>query len=85
MTAAEYPIRQAALAVSISGLEELQNSGEEAIIDLLEGRIENGEGTFLNGLSLAMYGDGSLTGSINGLQNLVSETPTSGVIGGRLN
>jgi len=26
MTAAEFPIRQAALAVSISGLEELQNS-----------------------------------------------------------
>jgi len=27
-SAAEYPIRQAAVAVSISGLEELQNSGE---------------------------------------------------------
>ena len=56
--------------------------GEEAIIDLLEGRIENGEGTFLNGLSLALYGDGSLTGSINGLQNLIAFSPTSGVIGG---
>jgi hypothetical protein len=82
MTAAEFPIRQAALAVSISGLEELQNSGEEAIIDLLEGRIENGEGTFMNGLSLAMYGDGSLTGSVNGLQNLVATTPTAGTVGG---
>lgn len=82
MTAAEFPIRQAALAVSISGLEELQNSGEEQIIDLLEGRIENGEGTFLNGLSLAMYGDGSLTGSINGLQNLIATAPTSGIVGG---
>ncbi len=45
-TAAEYPIRQAAVAVSISGLEELQNSGEEAIIDLLESRIMNAEDTF---------------------------------------
>jgi hypothetical protein len=36
-------IRQAAVAVSISGLEELQNSGEEAIIDLLESRIMNAE------------------------------------------
>src|ERR1700735_4145473 len=27
-SAAEYPIRQSAVAVSISGLEELQNSGE---------------------------------------------------------
>jgi hypothetical protein len=81
-TSAEYPIRQAAIAVSISGLEELQNSGEEAIIDLLESRIENGEETFLNGLSLGMYGDGSVTGTINGLQNLVNTSPTSGVIGG---
>src|SRR5215475_12851246 len=45
-TAAEYPIRQAALAISISGLEELQNSGDEAIIDLLESRVMNGEDTF---------------------------------------
>lgn len=44
-SAAEYPIRQAAVAISISGLEELQNSGEEAIIDLLESRIANGEDT----------------------------------------
>lgn len=44
-TAAEYPIRQSAIAVSISGLEELQNSGEEAIINLLESRIENAEDT----------------------------------------
>lgn len=45
-SAAEYPIRQAAVAVSISGLEELQNSGEEAIIDLLESRVMNAEDTF---------------------------------------
>jgi len=81
-TAAEYPIRQAAVAVTISGLEEIQNSGPNAIIDLLESRIENAEGTFLNGLSLGMYGDGSLTGSINGLQNLVSTSPSSGTVGG---
>lgn len=49
---------------------------------MLEGRIENAEETFLNGLSLAMYGDSSSTGTINGLQNLVSASPSSGVIGG---
>ena len=81
-TAAEFPIRQAALAVSISGLEELQNSGEEAIIDLLEGRVENAESTFMNGLSNGIYGDGSVSGSIGGLQLLVSSSPTSGIIGG---
>jgi hypothetical protein len=81
-TAAEFPIRQAALAISISGLEELQNSGEEAIIDLLESRVENGERTFMNGLANGIYGDGTTTGSINGLQLLVAGTPTSGVVGG---
>jgi len=81
-TAAEYPIRQAAVAVSISGLEDLQNSGEEAIIDLLESRIMNAEETFMNGLSQGIYGDGTVTGSVGGLQLLVSSSPTTGVVGG---
>ena len=41
ITAAEFNYAQAAVAVSLSGLEELQNSGKSQIIDLLEGRIEN--------------------------------------------
>lgn len=49
---------------------------------MLESRIENSEDTFLNGLSLAMYGDGSVTGTISGLAALVANTPTSGVVGG---
>ena len=81
-TAAEFPIRQAALAVSISGLEEIQNSGEEAIIDLLEGRVENGERTFMNGLSNGIYGDGTVAGSIGGVQLLVADSPTTGTVGG---
>jgi hypothetical protein len=81
-TAAEFPIRQSAVAVSISGLEELQNSGEEAIIDLLESRIENAEETFMNGMSQGIYGDGTVTGSVGGLQLLVASTPTSGTVGG---
>ena len=81
-TAAEFPIRQSACAVSISGLEELQNSGEEAIIDLLESRIENAEVTFMNGMSNGIYGDGTVTGSVGGLQLLVTSSPTSGVVGG---
>lgn len=82
ITAAEYPIRQAAVAVSISGLEMLQNSGKEAVIDLLESRIENAEQTFMNGLAYDAYSDGTATGQMTGLQALVSTTPTSGTIGG---
>ena len=81
-SAAEYPIRQSAVAVSISGLEQLQNSGREAIINLLESRIGNAEDTFMNGLAYDVYSDGTATGQITGLQALVSTSPSSGTIGG---
>lgn len=81
-TAAEYAIRQAAVAVSISGLEMLQNSGREAVIDLLESRIKNAEKTFMNGLAYDVYSDGSQTGQIGGLQFLIASTPSSGIVGG---
>lgn len=82
MTAAEFPIRQAAVAVSISGLEMLQNAGKEQIIDLLESRISNAERTFMNSLSADIYSDGTATGQITGLQALVAANPTTGTIGG---
>ena len=44
-TAAEFNYAQAAVAISISGLEQLQNSGPEAILDLLENRISSAERT----------------------------------------
>lgn len=80
-TAAEYPIRQTAAAVSISGLELLQNSGREQVIDLLESRIKNAEKTMANGMAYDCYQDGSQSGQINGLKNLVSATPTNTVGG----
>jgi len=81
-TAAEFPIRQAAEAVSISGLEMLQNSGKEAVIDLLESRIKNAQHSFANGLSYDIYSDGSATAQMGGLQFLVAASPTSGTVGG---
>jgi hypothetical protein len=83
-TGAEYNYAQAAVAVSISGLEMLQNSGEEAIIDLLEGRIENAEQTLTNNIALDTYSNGTADGGrqIGGIQLLVSLTPSSGLVGG---
>jgi len=83
-TAAEYNYAQAAVAVSISGLEMLQNSGENAIIDLLESRIANAERTLVNNIALDCYSDGTADGGrqIGGLQLLVSSTPGSGTVGG---
>lgn len=83
-TAAEFNYAQAAVAVSISGLEQLQNSGENAIIDLLESRIANAERTMVNNIALDCYSDGTADGGrqIGGLQLLVSSNPTTGTVGG---
>ena len=83
-TAAQYPIAQAAVAVSISGLEMLQNSGKEKMIDLLESRIGNAERTMQNNMSNDAYSNGTADGGkqIGGLQLLVSAINNSGIIGG---
>lgn len=82
-TAALYDIKQASVAISISGLEELQNNGPEQMIDLLESRIGNAERTMRNQMAAAVYGDGTANGgkAIGGLQLLVSDTG-QGTVGG---
>lgn len=84
ITAAEFNYAQAAVAISMSGLEELQNSGKSQIIDLLEGRMENAMRTMSNNISLGCYSDGTGFGGrqIGGLQLLVADNPTTGTIGG---
>lgn len=83
-TAAEFNYAQAAVAVSISGLEMLMNSGGEAILDLLEERINNAVGTLTNNIALDCYSDGTADGGrqIGGLQLLIATNPTTGTIGG---
>lgn len=83
-TAAEFDIKQAAVAVTINGLEEIQNSGENALINLLSSRIKNAERTMMNNIAGDVYSDGTADGGkqIGGLQLLVPDSPTSGTVGG---
>ena len=82
-TFAEYNYAQAAVAISMSGLEMIQNSGEEASINLLAGRIKNAERTMQNNVALDIYSDGTADGGrqIGGLQLLVANTNTNTVGG----
>lgn len=81
-TSAVFPLRQAAVAVSISGLEELQNAGREQIIDLVDGRVKNAENTLETLIANGIYSDGTAPKEIGGLQFLVSSSPGSGTVGG---
>jgi hypothetical protein len=82
-TYAEYNYAQAAVAVSMSGLEMIQNSGEAASIKLLAGRIKNAERTMQNNISVDIYSDGTADGGrqIGGLQALVAAVNTNTVGG----
>jgi len=84
LTGAEYNIAQAAVAVSISGLEMLMNSGPAQAIDLLESRIDNAIHTITNNIALDCYSNGTADGGrqIGGLQLLVANSPATGTVGG---
>lgn len=84
ISAAEFDFKQYARAVTISGMEILQNAGREQMIDLLAARIQVAETKLRNSISAGLYGDGTGNSGkdITGLQAAISATPTTGVYGG---
>ena len=84
ISAAKYAIKQLSVAVTMSGLEQLQNAGREQMIDLLAGRIDNATGTMKNTVSEGLYSDGTGSGGkqLTGLQSQVATSPSTGTVGG---
>jgi hypothetical protein len=84
ISAAQYSITQYASSVTMSGLEMLQNSSKEAIIDLLDGRMQVSEARLLNKISGDLYLDGTGNGgkNITGLGAAIPDVATTGVYGG---
>lgn len=79
ISAAQFNITQYADAVSMSGLEMLQNSGPQQIIDLLEGRMTVSEARILNRIGGDIYLDGTGNGgkNITGLGAAVPDAVTN--------
>jgi hypothetical protein len=80
---AEFDMKLLAVAVSVSGEEQLKNSGAERSINLVASRVMNAEQTMDNVVAMAMYSDGTGSGGkeIGGLRLLVADTPTNTVGG----
>ncbi len=81
ISAAEFPWRNVAVNLPISGSEMRANHGEQAIINLVKAKIKNAQHSLANGLSTDLYSDGTATNQINGLQALIADTGT-GTVGG---
>jgi|ETNvirenome_2_60_1030617.scaffolds.fasta_scaffold12547_2 hypothetical protein len=75
MTAAEYDWGQYAVTVTISGIEEAKNNGEEQIIDLLEGKIFQAQETVISNMNAMLFsnGEGNTQKDWNGIGNLVQD------------
>jgi hypothetical protein len=84
ISSAQFSITQYASAVSISGLEMIQNSGKEAIIDLLDGRMSVAEAQLANRISGDLYldGTGNAGKNLTGLGAAVPDSPSTGTYGG---
>lgn len=81
LSAAEYPWRQVAVNLAVSGLEMRTNSGEQRIVNFVKAKVRNAQHSFANGLSTDLYSDGTAANQINGLQALVADAGT-GTVGG---
>lgn len=81
ITSAKYDWAQVAIHVTASGRELRQNSGKEAMINLVKTRKSNAMKTAANNFSIDLYSDGSLTNQIGGLANLI-QTNGQGIVGG---
>jgi hypothetical protein len=81
LSAAEFPWRQVAVNLAISGLEMRTNSGENRIINFVKAKVKNAQHSFANGLSTDLYSDGTAANQINGLQTMVADAGT-GTVGG---
>jgi hypothetical protein len=81
ISAAEYPWRQVAVNIAISGYEMRVNSGESRIINFVKAKVKNAQNSMANGLSNDLYSDGTAANQINGLQALVADLGT-GTVGG---
>lgn len=81
ISAAEFEWRQYAASISISGIEEAKNNGEQEIINLLEAKIMQAEESMREGFNEMFFADGTGNSSKdwNGLGNLVE---ASGTVGG---
>ena len=82
-TAAEFSYKQLAGNVVITGLEEIQNSGKEAVHNLLKSRIKTLDKSLKNEMATALYaaGTGNDGKEIGGLQLLVADNG-QGEVGG---
>lgn len=83
-TTANFDWKECAGNAVFNAREVAQNSGESKQHDLIKGKIKNLERTITNNLGAALHYAGTENSglSFGGLQYLVADDPTTGIVGG---
>lgn len=84
LSAAQFPWRQLFATIAISGIEEAQNNGKEAFVNLLDAKVMQAEETLKESFNSQLFGNGTGNGGKEflGLDALISgmdQTPTTPV------
>ena len=80
--AARYDPKIVGGTVVYSELDRLRNQGASGKYDYLAEKLENGKDSHIADMNRQMLGDGTAANDIDGIQFLISTTPTTGSVGG---
>jgi len=80
ITSAEYDWKSLFAGVTISEEDELKNSGDAAVVNLLKSKMEIAEKTLKDALGTGLFSDGTTAKSIIGLRDIVAVDQTVGGI-----
>jgi len=80
--AARYDPKICAGTVTYSALEELRAQARMGKYDVMAEKLENGKDSHISDMNRQMLGDGVPANDIDGIQFLISTTPTTGSVGG---
>ena len=81
LTIAKYDWRYLVDSVVRFGVDDQQNRGKNQIISMMNAKLENSNDTLIDTLETALFASQS-GNAINGLQDLVDDTPATGTVGG---
>lgn len=80
MTSAEFEWKQAKASIVIAGTDELKNSGDAQVINMLKAQVQMAEKSLSDQLGTGLFNAGSTTNAIIGLRAMVLNSGTYGII-----
>ena len=84
VTTAQFDFKQHYANVTMSGREEIENAGPTRMHDLMDAKISAAEAKVMNDVGSSLFNSNTENDgkAITGLQHLVADSPSSGIVGG---